>query len=119
MSSDNAKEIQRLYRKIRNKIFRIIYDEQSDFCDLDPEVVANHYHSTPIDKPTDINFMKTSDPAGKNMNTELFTHREISKTLRACENTAPGTDGIIHNYLKQIDPKAQILILMYNLYLKF
>lgn len=53
------------------------------------------------------------------MNTKLFTHREVSKTLRACENTATGTDEIIYNHLKQIDPKAQTLILMYNLCLKF
>lgn len=53
------------------------------------------------------------------MNTKLFTHREVSKTLKACENTTPGTDGIIYNHLNQIDPKAQTLMLMYNLCLKF
>lgn len=40
ISADDPKQIQRLYRKNRKKTLRIIHEE-SDFCDLDPEVIID------------------------------------------------------------------------------
>lgn len=101
ISADDPKEIQKLHRKNRRKALRIMYNEQSDFRDLDPEVVANHYDTDTIAQPEDTSFMKEIDPAAHTMNVETFTQREVSKRLRACENTAPGPDGITYNHLKK------------------
>lgn len=102
ISFDDAKAIQRLYRKNRKKALRIIYDDPSDFCDLDPELVANHYNTDSTPPPDNTDFMREINPADNPMNTLPFTPSEISKRLRRCENTPLGPDGITYNHLKQI-----------------
>lgn len=71
----NVTEIQKLYRRNRKKALRLILEENSDFCDLDPEEVANHYNSTSSDPPASTDFMIEGDPATQPMNIDPFTRK--------------------------------------------
>lgn len=115
----NPTEIQKLYRRNRKKALRLILDKDSDFCDLNPEEVANHYNSTSSDPPVSTDFMIEGEPATNVMNTGRFTRREVSRRLKSCENTSPGPDGITYNHLKLIDNSATALTPLYNCCLKF
>lgn len=101
VSVDDAKSVQRLYRKNRKKALRIIYNDESDFCDLDPEAVANHYATDAQDQLSDLTFMKEIDISPTAMNGRQFTPSKINRKLRRCENTAP--IGITYNHIKKID----------------
>lgn len=61
VSVDDAKSVQRLYRKNRKKALRIIYNDESDFCDLDPEAVANHYATDAQDQLSDLTYFPYSN----------------------------------------------------------
>lgn len=76
---NNPTEMQKLYRHNRKKALRLIYGEESEFCDLDPEEVANHYNSEAYDKPPSTEFMIEGNPAPKKMNTSPFTRVEVSR----------------------------------------
>lgn len=92
--------IQKVYRNNRRKALRLIYGDDSQFCDLDPEVVADHFCTQAADAPSDTNFMKECKPANESMDTSWFTRREVSRKLKACESTAPGPDGLTYNHWK-------------------
>lgn len=57
ISKEYPVKLQKLYRKNRRKALRIIYDEESEFCHLDPEAVANHYATVKQDSPHSTEFM--------------------------------------------------------------
>lgn len=95
-----------------------MYNEESIFCDLDPEVLGNHYSTVADDPPPNIDFMKETKPAELLINTKRFTKKEISTRLKACEYTVSGPDGLTYNQLKQIDPDAIALTSFYNICLK-
>lgn len=90
----NPSEIQKLYKKNRKKALRLIYNEEYDFCTLDPEEVANHYDTVAQDPSINTEFMMEGDPAASKFNSLPFTKVEVSKKLKACDNTSPGPDGI-------------------------
>lgn len=117
--STDAVAIQKLYRQNRKKALRNIYNEESDFCSLDPERLADHYNTTSIDRLDDTAFMKEIEPERETMNTNYFTKKEFAGRLWKCDNTAPNPDGITYKYLKLIDPNAIALTHLYNLCLKF
>lgn len=110
----NPTDIKKLYRRNRKKALRLTYNEESDFCDLDPEEVANHYNTVLSDKPHSTEFMIEGEPAGDPMNTSPFTRNEVSKKLKTCENTSPGPDGITYQHLKIVDPNAVALMPLYS-----
>lgn len=69
-----------------------MYNKQSDFCYLDPEVVANHYDAAQIEKPDDttLDYWLCRD---WHEYRNIYA-KKVSKRLWASENTAPGPDGI-------------------------
>lgn len=81
---------------------RLVINEESDFCCLDQEVVANHYGATSITKPEDTSFMNEIANSQKPINTYPFTTKEFTRRLRKCENTASGLDGITYNHINKI-----------------
>lgn len=85
---------------------------------MEPEEVTSHCSTLPSDPPSSTDFMILGDPAANPMNTEPFIRREISKRLKACENTSPGPDGVTY-HLKLIDSNAIAFTPLFNCYLKF
>lgn len=94
--------MQKLYRRNRKKALRIIYDEDSDVCNLDPQAVADHYSSNRTDPSDEAAFFDKMPKAKLFVNTQYFTKKEVR--LKACDNTATGPDGLAYNHLKLVDP---------------
>lgn len=98
---------------------RLIYDDNSEFCHLNPEVVADHFCTNSSNEPPDKKFMKVSGTAREKMNVSVFTRRKVKKKMRSSENTAPGPDGLSYNNWKTLDADAEMLTVIYNICLKY
>lgn len=85
---DNSTEIQKLYWKNRKKALRIINNDSSEFCDLDPEEVADYYVITPDDQLFNTEFMIEGESAKNTIDTSPFNRVEVTKKLKSCENTS-------------------------------
>lgn len=77
---EDSKELRKLCKKIKKKALRIVLNEESDFCDLDTEAVADHYVTNSINKPEDTNFMKSVPPTEEPVNIKYFPPIEIMKS---------------------------------------
>ena len=97
----DCKALQKLYRSNRKKALRVILSEESEFCNLDPELVASHYCSEPADESNDKSYLDHCGKASSEVICSRFTSKEVLSKLKKCDNTSPGPDGITYNGWKK------------------
>lgn len=119
ISVDERARLQKLFCVIRKKALRMINNDDSEFCDLDPEIVYNHYISNPFDLWSNTDYMSKMTPAIEKINTNKFTKVEISKRLKFCKKTDSVPDGITYNHRKLIDSNAIVLNPLHNCCINF
>ena len=116
---ENPKKLQKLYKLNRRKALRLIYGDESEFCGLDPDRVADHFDVEGMAEPIDLLHKKFYKKAATPTNCNPFSRSEVRNRLRSCENSSPGPDGISYKGWKSIDPDAVVLADIFNLCLIF
>ena len=84
---NNCKLIQKLYCNNSRKVLRVILDNDSDFCDLDPAEVATHYSGVNSVCDGILDYLRDYTCAHSTLNADRFTRREVKSKLFACGNT--------------------------------
>ncbi|XP_023211850.1 uncharacterized protein LOC111614715 [Centruroides sculpturatus] len=117
--TDDARQIQRLYRTNRTKAVSIITEGQPLYCRIDSTQIQQHftnvYASTPHTCGPFPSFLPTAyKPPDCNPLVSPFTPDEVSNRLRRCHNTAPGPDGLRYHHWLHTNPSGAILCSTFN-----
>ena len=88
---ENPKELQRLYKLNRRKVLRLIYVDESEFCGLDPDRVADHFDVVGMAEPADPVHKKFYKKASAPANCNPFSRFEVKKQAQVLREFVPWT----------------------------
>lgn len=115
-----AQQIQRLYKNSKKRAARKILMPDSPFYTGSVNNADTFFRQIFSEQPCDIpalqSALRAHIPTGPTDET-LFqapSAAEIKAKMRTCSNTSPGPDRIEYRHLKAIDPKCEILALIFS-----
>ncbi|XP_067132582.1 uncharacterized protein [Centruroides vittatus] len=116
--TQNASEIQKLYRANKKRAFSTITGGNNRYCTIDESLIREHFTSVLGTTPA------TTTPApldnlppptsGNNPLESPFTPGEVADRLRRGRNTAPGPDGFRYSHWRRMDPEGYIIAAIFN-----
>ena len=109
---DNPSFIQRLYRRNRRRVVRLIKEDTKPQCDS----LREKFFSATIPE-VDLSVYVDS-PAANPANDKPFLISEVFEKLKRCENTAIGPYRLTFFHLQKVNVEAKVLTLIFNYCLK-
>lgn len=117
---EEATNLQRLFRSNKKKAMKKVLDESSAQCKI-PKVRLEEYFTNTF---ADSGYLFTSIPdivpdipapaVQDNPLERPFSREEIWRKLKYSKNAAPGPDRITNKILKETDPGAHLLTVLFN-----
>ncbi|GFS82582.1 retrovirus-related Pol polyprotein from type-2 retrotransposable element R2DM, partial [Nephila pilipes] len=116
--SQNAQEVQKLYKWNRRRCVRNIASPSSTTCSIDKDAVYQHFRK--IWGPTELEFpFPPEDHPNRPHIIELLDLDTVRTCLQGAENSAPGQDRITYKQWREVDPRCVVLCKIFNICLKF
>jgi len=114
----DAKAIQSLYRRNRQRAVRLILSVEGQSCEVAVPQVEEHFRRVWAPSTCDTDVFPQVDgrdpvPVGP------FQCADVSKRLGKFENTAPGDDGLTYRHFKKIDLECTVLTEVINTCLRY
>ncbi|EFO84225.1 hypothetical protein CRE_15818, partial [Caenorhabditis remanei] len=107
------------YAKNRAKTFNVIIGKHSARCEIDINVVENHFRQTLKAQPVTAEALNTVCSGIKKAEVDPsiegpISSGEVKAILAKIKDTSPGTDGVKYSDLKWFDPEGERLALLFD-----
>ncbi|EFP02086.1 hypothetical protein CRE_17642, partial [Caenorhabditis remanei] len=107
------------YAKNRAKTFNVIIGKHSARCEIDINVVENHFRQTLKAQPVTEEALNTVCSGIKKANVDPsiegpISPGEVKAILAKIKDTSPGTDGVKYSDLKWFDPEGERLAFLFD-----
>ncbi|GBN32847.1 hypothetical protein AVEN_14020-1 [Araneus ventricosus] len=116
---DNAAVIQKMFKRNKKKAVRVITKQQGSRCSVEPATIFNHFSTSWIASTSDADYYTQSNDERVEVFDRPFTLGEVSRKLKAADNTSPGPDRITCHHCRKTENSIKTLTSILNLCILF
>jgi hypothetical protein len=112
-------DIKQLYKKNRERAFKLIMGESAVKCTIPVEKVEEHFKNSsrkPILHSSDLDDVSEKVPPALIPGSfyDAFTLSEVKEILKKAKDTAPGSDRVRYRYISDLDSNLSFILFLCN-----